>query len=131
MFAVMKSLALLALVACLPVSAFAAIKTETIQYKDGDTALERFLAYDDANDKPRPGILLLHDWTGVQDYAKSRARQLAELGFVAFCADIYGKGVRPNDPQECAAEAGKYKGDRALFRRRVQAGLEILKKQQL
>src|SRR5947208_3055270 len=78
--AAMKTSALLstlALTTLLAASAHAAIKTETIEYKDGDATLEGFLAYDDANTKARPGVLVVHDWTCVQDYAKSRAKQLA------------------------------------------------------
>jgi len=104
----------------------AKIHTEVVEYKAGDTALEGFLAYDDSDSKPRPGVLLIHDWMGVGDYAKSRARQLAELGYVAFAADIYGKGVRPSDPKEASALAAKYKNDRALYRERLKAGLEQL-----
>src|SRR3954468_18387629 len=112
----------LALTTLLATSTHAAIKTDTIEYKEGDTVLEGFIAYDDANANARPGVLVVHDWTGVQDYAKARAKQLAGLGYIAFCADIYGKGVRPTDPKDCAEQAGKYKGDRPLLRRRVQAG---------
>src|SRR6266571_3943031 len=107
-------------------SAHAKIKTEMVEYKSGDATLQGFLAYDDANTKPRPGVLLIHDWMGVGDYAESRARQLAELGYVAFAADIYGKGVRPADPKEASGLAGKYKGDRALYRERLKAGLAQL-----
>ncbi len=107
-------------------SAFAEIKTEVIEYKQGGTALEGFLAYDDASTKSRPGVLLIHDWMGVGDYAKNRAKQLAELGYVAFAADIYGKGVRPADAKEASALAGKFKGDRALYRERLKAGLAQL-----
>jgi len=67
------------LFAALMHSALAKIKTETVEYKQGDTALEGFLAYDDASTKPRPGVLLIHDWMGVGDYAKSRATQLASV----------------------------------------------------
>jgi dienelactone hydrolase len=109
--------------------AFAEIKTATVLYKDGGTELEGYVAYDDVKQGLRPGVLVIHDWTGVQDYAMSRARQLAELGYVAFAADIYGKGVRPTDPKDCAAEAGKYKGNLPLLRKRVQLGLEQLKLQ--
>jgi dienelactone hydrolase len=109
-------------------SAFAAIKTETVEYKDGDQVLEGFVAYDDANDKPRPGVLVIHDWTGLQDYARRRTTMLAELGYVAFAADVYGKGVRPVDPKECAVQAGTYKSDLPLLRRRVLLGLGELKK---
>ena len=130
----MKTTVLLSAVvalAALNPSAFAKIKTEVVEYKDGDTVCEGFLAYDDANDKPRPGVLVVQDWTGVGDYVKGRAQQLAELGYVAFCADIYGKGVRPTDPKECGAQAGKYKGDRPVLRQRVQAGLDQLVKNPL
>ena len=91
----MKTTALLSAVVALAAfsqTAVAKIKTEVVEYKDGDAVLEGFLAYDDANDKPRPGVLVVQDWTGVGDYVKGRAQQLAELGYVAFCADIYGKG---------------------------------------
>lgn len=109
----------------------AAIKTETVEYKEGDTVLEGFIAYDDAILNKRPGVLVVHQWKGVTDYEKGRARQLAELGYVAFVADIYGKGVRPATPQLAGAEAGKYKNDRALLRKRVQAGLSELKKNRM
>ncbi len=130
----MKTTVLLSAVvalAALSSSAFAKIKTEVVEYKDGDAVLEGFLAYDDASDKPRPGVLVVQDWTGVGDYVKGRAQQLAELGYVAFCADIYGKGVHPTDPKECGAFAGKYKGDRPVLRGRVQAGLAQLVKNPL
>lgn len=106
--------------------AHAKIKTEVVEYQAGGATLQGFLAYDDANTKPRPGILLIHDWMGVGDYAESRAKQLAELGYVAFAADIYGKGVRPANPKEAGALAGKYKDNRPLYRERLQAGLAQL-----
>jgi len=109
----------------------AEVKTQAIEYKDGDTVLEGWLAYDDASKEPRPGVLVIHDWMGVAAYSKGRAEQLAQLGYVAFVADIYGKSVRPKDPQEASAEAGKYKADRALLRRRANAGLEQLRQQPL
>lgn len=126
----MKTVAFLPLVALsiamITQSAQAKIKTETVEYKVGDATMQGFLAYDDENAKPRPGVLLIHDWMGVGDYAESRAKQLAELGYVAFAADIYGKGVRPADPKEASGLAGKYKGDRALYRERLKGGLAQL-----
>ncbi len=104
------------------------IHTETVDYQDGQTTLEGFLAYDDSISGKRPGVLVVHQWRGITDYEKMRAQQLAQLGYVAFCADIYGKGVRPQTPQDCAAEAGKFRGgDRKLLRERVNAGLNELK----
>lgn len=106
----------------------AAVKTEVVTYKEGDTTLEGFVAYDDSVHGPRPGIVVVHQWMGLGDYEKKRAQMLAELGYVAFCADIYGKGVRAANPGEAGKLAGQYKGDRALLRKRVQAALTELKK---
>jgi len=105
----------------------AAIRTEMVAYKDGDTELEGFVAWDDSVTGSRPGVLVVHDWTGLQDYAKDRAKQIAALGYTAFAPDIYGKDIRPTDPKECAVCAGKYRNDLPLLRRRVLAGLEQLK----
>ncbi len=109
-------------------AACAKVKTETVLYKDGDVELEGFLAFDDTKSSLSCGILVIHDWTGLQDYTKSRVTHLAEMGYAAFAADIYGKGVRPTDTKECAVQAGTYKNDLPLLRRRVLLGLEQLKK---
>ncbi len=103
------------------------IITQTVDYQDGNTTLEGYLAYDDSVSGKRPGVLVVHQWHGLTDYEKMRAQQLAQLGYVAFCADIYGKGIRPQSPQDSGAEAGKYKNDRKLLRERVNAGLDELK----
>ncbi len=108
-------------------SLHAAVQTAVVTYKDGDQELEGFVAWDDAVKGQRPGVLVVHDWTGLQDYAKKRATMLAELGYVAFAADIYGKDVRPVDPKECAVCAGEYRSDLPLLRRRVMAALDELK----
>lgn len=105
----------------------AKIVTQNIEYKQGDTTLEGYVAYDDAVTGKRPGVLIVHQWLGLTDYEKHRAEMLAELGYVAFCADIYGKGIHPKDTKEAGVEATKYKSDRALLRQRVNAGLEALK----
>jgi dienelactone hydrolase len=108
-----------------------AIKTETIEYMEGNTALEGVLIYDDSRQSPgqkQPGVLIAHQWKGLTEYEKKRGEMLAELGYVAFGADIYGKGIRAKDPQEAAQVANKYKNDRELLRRRVQAGFEQLRK---
>jgi dienelactone hydrolase len=70
-------------------------------------------------------VPVVHEWTGLGDYVRARARTLAEMGYLAFAADIYGNGIRPNTPQEAAAQAGIYKNDRS--RVRVQAGLDVLR----
>src|SRR5678809_126848 len=103
-----------------------AIVEQDFEYKDGDQTLQGFLAYDSTKAKA-PGILIAHSWMGVSDYEKGRARQLAELGYTALAADIYGKGVRPANADEAGKQAGLYKGDRPLLRRRMLAGLKALK----
>jgi dienelactone hydrolase len=111
--------------------ASAKIIAKDIEYKDGDTALQGYLAYDDSLKGKLPGILIVHEWNGLGNYVKNRAQQLAGLGYVAFCADIYGKGIRPQTMEECAKQATIYRSDRQLMRRRANAGLEELKKQKM
>lgn len=107
----------------------AEVMTREIEYTDGDVTLSGFLAWDQdqANDKV-PGVLVVHQWLGVTDYEKSRCKQLAELGYVAFALDIYGKSSRPANQQEAGKYAGIYKNDRELYRRRLNLGLEQLRK---
>ena len=122
----MKFVALLLMFAfALP--AHAKLVKKTIDYKDGKTTLEGYVVYDDATKAPRPGILVTHNWLGLTQHTKDRADQLAQLGYVAFAADIYGKGVRPKDQSEAGKQAGLYKGDRKLLRHRMELGLQALK----
>jgi dienelactone hydrolase len=109
----------------------AAIHTEIVEYKQGDATLEGYLVYNDSISGKRPGVLVVHQWLGLTDYEKRRASMLAQLGYVAFCADIYGIGIRPKEVKEAGALSGKYKNDRALLRARVNAALDVLKKNEL
>ena len=108
---------------------WAALKTQMIEYKQGDADLEGYLAYDDSLTGKRPGILVVHEWKGLNAYAKHRADMLAQLGYVAFAADIYGKGVHPESIPVAAAISSKFKADRLLLRARVNVGLDVLKAQ--
>ena len=121
----------LCLLFAVALNAEAKIHTETIEYKDGDAVLEGYLAYDDSIKGVRPGVLVIHEWWGLNPYVKKRAEQLAELGYIAFAADIYGKGIRAKTPEEAGKLAGIYRSDRQLLRSRVNAGLEALKKQSM
>ena len=105
----------------------AEIKEAAVEYKSGDVLCEGWQAYDAAKEGKRPAVLIIHQWTGLSDNEKMRARMLAELGYNVLAADIYGKGIRPQPPA-AGQEAGKYKGDRALYRARLNAALEVLKK---
>ncbi len=113
----------------LVVSAQAAIHTETVEYKDGDVTLKGYLAYDDALAGQRPGILIVHEWWGLNDYAKDRARQLAALGYVAFAVDMYGDGFVTTAAEEAGKRAGQFKDHRAAGRQRILAGLATLRQQ--
>ena len=66
----------------------AALVKEFVDYKEADTALEGYLVYDDAATATRPGVMVVHEWTGLGPYERKRAEQLAQLGYVAFAADI-------------------------------------------
>ena len=109
--------------------ATAALYTQTVAYHDSDTLLEGYLAYDDAIATRRPAVLVVHEWQGLGDYAKHRAEQLAQLGYVAFAADMYGKGVFAKDHEEAGKLAGAYFNDRAKTRQRIQAALDIVEQQ--
>ncbi|MEO6951404.1 MAG: dienelactone hydrolase family protein [Polyangia bacterium] len=105
----------------------AKLHTETVDYKDGDATLEGYLAYDDAGPAKKPGVVVVHDWLGISAATRHRVDMLAQLGYVAFAADIYGKGVRPT-MATAGAEAGKWKQDRAGMRRRAALALAQLEK---
>jgi dienelactone hydrolase len=101
--------------------------TQTLRYREGDTVMEGHLAYDDRVRGKRPGVLVAHDWWGLNDFARKKAEDLARLGYVGVAADIYGEGVRPEDAEEAGQLAGRYKADRKLLRERALAGLEALR----
>jgi dienelactone hydrolase len=107
------------------------LKTEAVEYSHGNTKLEGYLAYDDTQKGKRPGVIVVHEWKGLGQYAKTRAEQLAELGYIAFAIDMYGKGVRVETHEEASKLAGIYRKDRELMRSRAQAGLEVLKAHKL
>src|ERR1043166_5696508 len=123
----MKTIAAVILALGISMNSLAVVQPDSVEYKQGDATLEGYLAYDPGASK-RPGVLVVHDWMGVGPFVKGRAEELARMGYIAFAADIYGKGVRPKNPKEAGELAGKYKGDRGLLRARVLAALDVLKK---
>ncbi|MGE5401016.1 MAG: dienelactone hydrolase family protein [Ignavibacteriales bacterium] len=106
----------------------AKIHKETVDYKSDGVALQGYLVYDDAVKDKRPGILIVHEWWGLNDYPKMRAEQLAKLGYVAFAADMYGKGVTAKTPDEAGKLAAPFRNDRSLTRKRITVALDILRK---
>lgn len=105
------------------------VQEKIVEYESaGETCEGRFVWSEDFSGK-RPGVLVCHAWMGPGEHEREFAGKLAALGYRVFIADIYGKNVRPKDTQEAAQQAGKYKGDRKLLRKRVQSALLVLKSQ--
>ncbi len=109
----------------LAISLQAKIITRAVAYEHEGVQLEGWLAYDDTVTTPRPGVLVVHEWWGLNDYVRHRAEQLAGLGYVAFALDMYGRGVLTRDPAEAGKLAGQFYG-KPLMAARAQAGLEQL-----
>ncbi len=107
----------------------AGVQTKKVTYKHGDLECHGFLAWDDSIDGPRPGVLVVHEWWGLNDYARSRAEQLAKLGYIALAADMYGEGKTTEHPQEAGQMAGKVRANVEDWRKRATAALDVLKSQ--
>jgi dienelactone hydrolase len=111
--------------ASLPVRAD--LVTKSVPYEQDGTPLVGFLAYDNAATAKAklPGVLVVHEWWGLNDYAKHRAVQLAKLGYVAFAVDMYGQGVSTSDAKVAGALSGQVYG-KPLMAERARAGLDQL-----
>lgn len=96
-----------------------------IEYESAGKTCQGWHVYDDNVEGKRPGVLIVHQWTGLTDYEKMRAEMLAGLGYNVFALDIYGKGIRPQPP-ESKEVSGKFKEDRDLYRTRLNDGLDVL-----
>jgi dienelactone hydrolase len=101
-------------------------KVQTIDYKIGNSEFEGYLAYDAGKQGKQAAVVVYPAWTGISDNEREHAQRLAELGYVAFVADTYGKGIHPKQPKEADAESSKYMKDRDLYRRHARAALEQL-----
>jgi dienelactone hydrolase len=124
---------ILALSCCLSVATagFAALRTETIDYKQGDTTLRGYLAYDDSSKAQRPGVLVVHEWWGLNDYARMRAEKLAAEGYVAFAIDMFGEGKSTQHPQTAGEWASAVAKSPEVAIARFQAGQAVLAKHPL
>lgn len=103
------------------------VKTEEITYGSGDVQLKGYLAYDAAKSGPRPGILVVHEWWGHNDYARRRARMLAELGYTALAVDMYGDGKNAAHPDDAGKFAGAVMANFPVARQRFEDALKILR----
>jgi dienelactone hydrolase len=117
-------------VACmLAFNLHAEIVGKEVSYKQGDTEMKGYIAYDDSIQGKRPGILVVHEWWGHNDYTRQRARMLAELGYTAFAVDMYGNGKQAAHPREAGQFAGAVAGNMPLAKARFEAALQTLKGQ--
>lgn len=123
----MRRIGLLAVISLLsfPV-AQAAVKGEVVEYKAGDTVLKGYLAYDDAVRGKRPGVLVVHEWWGHNDYARERARMLAGLGYTALAVDMYGDGKQAAHPQDAGKFSGEVRKNLPLAKARFDAARQLL-----
>src|SRR5881396_1904687 len=105
----------------------ARVQTREIEYRQGDTVLKGFVAWDDAVQGRRPGVLVVHEWWGLNDHAKNQARRLAEAGYVGFALDMYGNGTVTTHPQDAQGFVAEVTKDPAVLAARFNAALAQLK----
>jgi dienelactone hydrolase len=105
------------------ISAQADIVAESVVYEIDGQPYEGYFALNEGFGDAQPIVLLIHDWNGIDEYEQRRVQMLAERGYAAFAADLYGQGVRPETPAQSQAESGKLYSDRATMRQRLTASL--------
>jgi dienelactone hydrolase len=112
-----------------PAAEAAGIQEEDVNYEAGGVSLKGFLAYDAGIEGRRPGVLVVHEWWGQNDYARSRARMLAEMGYSALAVDMYGDGKTADHPDDAAKFSSEVMANRESGEARFRAALELLKAQ--
>src|SRR5882672_12842172 len=110
-------------------NASAAIKEEPVTYKDGETTLKGFVVYDDAITAKRPGIVMVHEWWGITNHVHNEARKLAQQGYTAFIADMYGDAKTADNPKNAGALSGGVMKDPKAMESRFKAAQAELAKQ--
>lgn len=108
------------------ITAHAEIVGKEVQYKAGDTILKGYLAYDNSSSRKRPGVLVVHEWWGQNDYVRMRAIKLARLGYTAFALDMYGDGKVATHPKEAGAFSSEVKRNMPVAKERFLAAKKIL-----
>jgi dienelactone hydrolase len=110
-------------------AAHATVQGKEVTYGINGTVLKGYIAYDDAIKGKRPGILVVHEWWGLNDYARKRARMLAEQGYTALALDMYGNGRQAHHPDDAGKFASEVAKNAPLAKARFEAALNLLKKQ--
>jgi dienelactone hydrolase len=109
-------------------SAHAEIKGEEVTYESDGIKLQGYLAYDTSTKDKRPGVLVVHEWWGHNEYARKRARMLAGLGYTALAVDMYGDGKQADHPEDAAAFSSEVAKDFPKAKARFMAAMEVLMK---
>ncbi len=109
----------------------AGLVTKEITYKSGDTELKGYLAWNDSTKEKRPGVLVVHEWWGHNDYARKRAEMLAELGYVGMAIDMYGDGKKAHHPKDAGAFAAEALSNLEVAEARFKAAMRVLQREQL
>jgi dienelactone hydrolase len=126
----MKNFLLALSLCCFGSAAQAAVQGRDVSYQADGTTLKGYIAYDDAIKGKRPGVLVVHEWWGQNEYARKRARMLAELGYTALAVDMYGDGKVVDNPDDAGKlAAGVYK-NMPVAQARFEAGMQLLRKQE-
>jgi dienelactone hydrolase len=112
-------------------SAIAALKTESVTYMNNGTELKGYFAYDDSFKGKRPGVLVVHEWWGQNEYPRERARMLAKEGYIAFALDMYGEGKIAEHPDTAGQFAGEVKKNMDVAEARFRVALQKLKEHPL
>ncbi len=115
------------LIGLLALTAVAKPVQKPVKYELNGTKFEGVLIYEDAVKTPRPGLVLVPNWMGINPANLKQAVEVAGKDYILFVADMYGESVRPKTPEEAGKAAGAVKGDRALMRARVNKALELLR----
>ncbi len=102
---------------------------KTVEYSSQGVTMKGYLAYDDAVKGERPGVLVVHEWWGLNDYARRRADMLAQLGYAALALDMYGEGKTATHPDDAGKFASEVMKNFTVARTRFQAAEDYLKKQ--
>ena len=105
----------------------AELQSREVPYQDGDVKLAGYLVWDDAITGKRPGVLVVHEWWGLNDYAKKRAEMLAKMGYIAFAADMYGVGHVTTHGDEAGAWMKQITANIDLWQHRANLALDALK----
>lgn len=128
----MKKIKFILLILTLTASVFAQaieLKSQTVDYGSGDKKFVGYLTQPKSINKATPAVLIIHNWMGLTEETKKQADRFAQLGYVVFAADVYGKGQNPKDVKAAGELAGKFKKDRKLFRENLTIALDELRKQ--